>query len=215
MSRGNYPVAVRPSRLGALVAAGAMLVTLAQLESRAAITLGDPFAQTRVQGELLGNHSIGGDPPIFVQDTHEQYDVIQTLPPGSGSFMLPGIPPPGKTSIPGASAVTNANVNTTITLNTVADTLSVTSSGSVSAVLSGTFNSQRRDIAVANGSAAFNMSFRTDREYDYTITSSVSARAQEFGPFAGGCTLSQLSVWGSSTRIGYSTVKTAISRAAL
>jgi T5SS/PEP-CTERM-associated repeat protein len=160
-----------------------LIAAMAQIEARAAIIINSRDGRTHVEGQLLGNHSIGGDPPMFVQDITNGYNVVQLAPDGLGTFMLIGIPPEGKTTIPGASAVTNANVNATITLNTVADTLSVTSSGSVSEMVSGTFNSQRRDIAVADGSASFSLSFTTDREYDYTITSDLSAAAQQVTDF--------------------------------
>ena len=79
----------------------------------------------------------------------------------------------------GASAVTNALIDATITLNTLADTLFVRAEGSVSAVVSGTFNSQRRDFGIADGGANFDLSFSTDREYDYVIISRLSAGAQQ------------------------------------
>jgi T5SS/PEP-CTERM-associated repeat protein len=190
ISRGKHRFTVRPSGRAisyfrAIAAVSIVIASMAPLESRAAITLNSRGGLTHVEGQLLGNHWDGGDPPMLIQDNTNGYDVVKQAPAGLGSFTLPGVPPAGTTTIPGASSVTNANIQATITLDTLADTLSVTSSGSVSAVVSGTFNSERRDIAVAEGDANFFLSFSIDREYDYAIASSLSVGAQEFGPFAG------------------------------
>ena len=184
LQRGKRRFTIGPLRrttwsFRAIAAAAVLIASIVQTQSHAAIILNDRDGLTHVEGQLLGHHSDGGTPPLFIRDIDNGYDVVQPAPAGLNSFTLPGTPPQGKTTIPGASAVTNANVEATITLNTQADTLFVSAKGSVSTVVSGTITDARRDIAIADGAATFDLSFTTDRVYEYMITSGLSVGAQQ------------------------------------
>jgi T5SS/PEP-CTERM-associated repeat protein len=160
----------------AIAAAGVLIASIAQTESRAAIILVDLNGHTLVKGNLASG------PPNQPVDVVNGYNVLQFVPDGFGSFTLDGTPPPGTTTIPGASAVANTHLEATITSQ--GDTLSVSSNASASAVVSGSRTAERVAGGAAEGNGQFGLAFITDRPSEYVITSQPSASFVAIPEFA-------------------------------
>ena len=146
---------------------------MAQTELRAAIILSNPALAT--SASVRGN--VHGGPPENTLLDSKQYRVDVASPPG-GPFALSASPPPGTTTIDGASSTANAMVDATFTLNAVLDTLVVSSIGSTTIALSAGQSATRVTVAEASGIAGFGLGFVIDQSYDYEITSSLSASGQ-------------------------------------
>ena len=189
MQRGKRLSAISPTErtvrcFTAIVAAGVLVTCMAQTESRAAIVPSNASTSASVQGR------VNGGPATNTQADVNHYQVDLASPAG-GPFNLSASPPPGTTTVDGASSTANATVDATITLDPVADTLVVTSAGSTTMTLSAT-SSQSLNLftgAQSHGIPAFSMQFVTDQSYEYDITSSL---------FAGGLGTSYLRLFGAA-----------------
>lgn len=162
-------IALAARSLRTCAVAGVLIVGMAETESRAEITLDSRDGQAIAFGALRAG------PPTETNG----YDVLVPAPPGFGPFTLQASPPPGTTSIAGASAIANGQVNANITLDIVADTLFVSSAASASASVSGTQTPTRFTTARAGTYESFFPFFSTDSSYDYEfIIGALSAGAQ-------------------------------------
>jgi T5SS/PEP-CTERM-associated repeat protein len=173
MQRGKRLSAIRPTErtvrcVRAIAAAGILVACVAQTESRAAIVPSNASTSASVQGR------VNGGPATNPQADVNQYRVDVFSPPG-GPFNLSASPPPGTTTVDGASSTANAMVDATFTLNAVTDTLVVSSTGSVTIALSATSSpsSNRFTGAQAYAQAGGGLEFVIDQSYDYEIIGSV------------------------------------------